>query len=58
LISREVLKTRLFKKCKETANIAFFSDGKTNVEGKAILVEAWTGPWGSGKLRLPYFPDN
>jgi hypothetical protein len=27
-------------------------------EGKAISLQAWTGPEGSRRLRLPEFPDN
>jgi hypothetical protein len=25
------------------------------VKGKAFLLQAWTGPWGSRRLRLQYF---
>jgi hypothetical protein len=28
------------------------------LKGKAVRVEAWTGPEGSRRLRLPEFPDN
>ena len=30
----------------------------TDIKGKAIPLQAWTGPEGSGRLRLPRFQDN
>jgi hypothetical protein len=27
-------------------------------KGKAFPLQAWTGPWGSRRLRLPEFVDN
>jgi hypothetical protein len=36
---------------KAVVNIYF----NTNVKAKAIPLQAWTGPEGSRRLRLPYF---
>jgi hypothetical protein len=37
----------MVKSCKQVANY--------NIKGKAIQLQAWTGPEGSRKLRLPDF---
>jgi len=31
---------------------------KSYYKGKAVPLQAWTGPEGSRKLRFPDFPDN